>query len=313
MEFVAFDLETTGFGDDSAICEFAFVKFVDGEVKDTLSSLVKPGPNAVWLKSAAEKNGIRKADVQNAPSLTSLLPKIQSFIGDLPVVAHNASFDVNAWVSEGGFEIESFCTKVLAKHIVGSESTLESLARHFKVPVERLHRAADDAVICGKVFQALVRATSAATLGSLIGLHPSALVKPTHKSKTIKKTSSLTEHSMSKGEFDSLSSHPLFGSVTNSHLSGKTVIFSKTRIVKATAGQIAMALLGGFSKNHVDKATDYLVVPDISAVETEPTTKMSKALELSNQGCKVEIISEEEFLELLSTSGSLEDLISRWV
>jgi DNA polymerase III epsilon subunit-like protein len=312
MKFVAFDLETTGFGDDSAICEIAFVKFDGVSEIEKLTSLVKPGPNAVWVKTASEKNGISKNSVRSAPSFSSLLVSVRDFVGELPLVAHNASFDVNTWVSEGGFEIESICTKVLAKSVLGRTGELSTLAEQFSIRTGELHRAEADAILCGQVFAKLLLRADIDSVSEVTSKYPESLIKPTQRSIASKKTASETEHSMRKSDFDALASDPRFGSITNRNLSGKTVIFSQTKIVKASQGQIVMALLGGKSKDHVDTRTDYLVVPELSKVTSEPTTKMKKALALQAAGKKVQIISEQEFLELLESTGSLEEVLSQW-
>ena len=312
LKFVAFDLETTGFGDESAICEFSFAKFEDDLVIQTFSSLVKPGPNAKWVKTASDKTGIYKSDVRDAPSLSSQFRKVQDFIGDLPLVAHNASFDVNAWVSEGGFEMQSFCTKVLSKTIASKDGDLKGIAEAFGITFNRLHRAEDDAIVCGKLFFSLTKMAKVDSLQSLAGVYPGSIIRPTLNSRTNKKSSASTEHSMGKSDFEELRLDPKYGSIRNEALSGKTVIFSETQIVKATAGQLVMALVGGVSKNHVDTKTDYLVVPNLEKVTSAPTTKMKKALELAQKGKKVQIISELDFLELLASSGSLEEILSKW-
>ena len=89
--FVVFDLETTGFGAAAGITEIGAVKVEHGEFIDVFSSLVNPGcriPYQVQLL-----NGITEEMVADAPRFSRLLPSFLDFLGDDPLIAHNASFD----------------------------------------------------------------------------------------------------------------------------------------------------------------------------------------------------------------------------
>lgn len=90
-QFVVFDLETTGFGSTAGITEIGAVKVEHGEFIAVFSSLVNPGcpiPYSVQLL-----NGITEDMVADAPRFSRLLPGFLEFLGDDPLIAHNASFD----------------------------------------------------------------------------------------------------------------------------------------------------------------------------------------------------------------------------
>ena len=46
-------------------------------------------------KAIIAVHGIQPDDVQNAPDFAFVYPHMLDFIGNLPVVAHNAAFDMN--------------------------------------------------------------------------------------------------------------------------------------------------------------------------------------------------------------------------
>ena len=75
------------------MCEFAFLRFLRGSVIDSYVSLVNPfrpidpGASAV--------NGITDEMVACAPSFADLFPRILMFLGDDPLVFHNAPFDLS--------------------------------------------------------------------------------------------------------------------------------------------------------------------------------------------------------------------------
>jgi len=93
--FIAADVETTGLSpaDGHRICEIALLRFLRGTVIDSFVSLVNPlrpidpGAQAV--------NGITDAMVAGAPDFTDLFPGIVAFLGDDPLVFHNAPFDLS--------------------------------------------------------------------------------------------------------------------------------------------------------------------------------------------------------------------------
>jgi DNA polymerase-3 subunit epsilon len=93
--YVAADVETTGLSPAAGdrICEIGMVRFLRGTAIDSLVSLVNPlrpipaGATAV--------NGITDEMVAGAPTFSELLPRIIDFLGDDPVVFHNAPFDLS--------------------------------------------------------------------------------------------------------------------------------------------------------------------------------------------------------------------------
>lgn len=93
MAYVVFDLETTGLNpgyDD--IIEFGGIKYADGIQTETLQFFIKPRKPVSDFTT--ELTGITQADVEHAISQEEGILKILNFIGDLPIIAHNAiNFD----------------------------------------------------------------------------------------------------------------------------------------------------------------------------------------------------------------------------
>ena len=89
--FVVFDLETTGFGASAGVTEIGAVKVEHREFIGEFASLVNPGCR---IPLAVQKlNGICDEDVADAPRFAALLPAFLEFLGEDPLIAHNASFD----------------------------------------------------------------------------------------------------------------------------------------------------------------------------------------------------------------------------
>lgn len=96
LDFVGFDVETAN-SDVGSICQIGAVRFVDGVEVAAASWLCTPPPG---LDEFGAENiavhGITPETVAGEPTFAERLPGLLEFIGDLPVVAHNAQFDMMA-------------------------------------------------------------------------------------------------------------------------------------------------------------------------------------------------------------------------
>lgn len=182
--YVAVDVETTGL--DPAvdrIIEVAAVLFQpDGNggfaAVDTLTSLVNPGI-PVSPKSQ-ELTGISTEMIKDAPEPLAFLGQLLAFIGDRPVVAHNAFFDL-AFLRYEGFRIKKesdprlkfnpplIDTLALARALLPElpNHKLGTVSSHLAVELDQHHRAAADALACGKIFSSLWQRSGAADLAGL--------------------------------------------------------------------------------------------------------------------------------------------------
>lgn len=93
--YVIFDTETTGFnpGLHDSMIEIGAVKMKDGAVIESFDELINPG---VLIDSEiTDLTGINNNMVRNCPNEEVVTKKFKEWIGDLPLVAHNAKFDKN--------------------------------------------------------------------------------------------------------------------------------------------------------------------------------------------------------------------------
>lgn len=145
---IAFDIESTGLDvNNDEIIEIGAVKLKEGEVIDKYSSLVKP--SIPIPADITHLTGIHPDDVQNAPPLSRILPTLQAFIGDAPVIAHNAAFDVSFLRRYGLLEKNlALDTYELSSIIIpiAPRYNLNSLTTHLGIELEQAHRALDDAL-----------------------------------------------------------------------------------------------------------------------------------------------------------------------
>lgn len=157
--FVAVDLETTGLEyDKDEIIEIALVLFENNKPVKTLDYLVKPRQD---LRSFIEVlTGITKDDLLSAAEFVDVAGEVRAFIGDLPIVAHNAQFDFkflkNAFGKVGiDFENHPVYDSLTISRIAFQDvpnHRLETLVRHLGIERSAAHRALPDAEACGSLF-----------------------------------------------------------------------------------------------------------------------------------------------------------------
>jgi len=94
------DFETTGIspGQGARATEVAIVLMENGQVVDRFQSLMKTG---AWIPPfITQLTGITNAMVDAAPHATTVMADAARFVGDAPMVAHNAAFDSKFWQAE---------------------------------------------------------------------------------------------------------------------------------------------------------------------------------------------------------------------
>ncbi len=167
MNFIAFDLETTGTvpGVDQ-ICEIGAVRFINGIVESVYSTLIDP--MRPIPPGASAVNGISDAMVKGKPKIESVLESFAEFCGDDIMVAHNAPFDTQFLTADlkkyemmapRGVVIDTL--PIARKVFPGlANYKLGTLVQHLKVPATDFHRAEQDATYCGNVFLEMIKRIS---------------------------------------------------------------------------------------------------------------------------------------------------------
>jgi DNA polymerase III epsilon subunit family exonuclease len=160
--FIGLDLETTGVDPRTdRIIEIGASRFTDGRLVDEYRTFVAPGceipADVIYL------TGITNDDVDGAPSFEEVLSGLETFLGDDPVVAHSAPFDVSfldAATPRSLFDgRDVYDTLTLSRALLPRlpSHRLVALARFFDIDAGTSHRAADDARSVGELFLALTR------------------------------------------------------------------------------------------------------------------------------------------------------------
>ncbi|MEG0005176.1 MAG: PolC-type DNA polymerase III [Clostridium sp.] len=157
-EYIVFDIETTGLNKATEeITEIGAVKIKNKEIIDTFSALINPLKPIPF--EITKLTGITNEMVRDKESIDKVMPRFLEFIGNSPVVAHNAKFDTGFIIEKCNrlnlefkntvvdtLTISRWLLKDLKKH------KLNILAEYFNISLENHHRAVDDAVATAGIF-----------------------------------------------------------------------------------------------------------------------------------------------------------------
>ena len=165
MEKVAIiDFETTGLSPDMGdrATEVAVVIVENGEIVDSYQSLMNAGVRIPAFIEAL--TGISGAMIRKAPAAADVMSALAEFVGDIPLVAHNASFDSKfldaEWLRIKRQRRQEFvCSMLLARRIYpqAPNHKLGSLVSHLGLPsAVRHHRALADAEMTAHLWVKMV-------------------------------------------------------------------------------------------------------------------------------------------------------------
>ena len=158
--YASIDLETTGLNpEQDAIIEIGIVLFQGDEIVDQWSSLVNPRRRVP--PNITELTGISQAEVDGAPSLLQIRPKVGRMVSSKTLVAHNAPFDL-AFLRRNGLceENGALDTLELASILFPSAGrySLSALTQLLNIPTPpgmAPHRALADALMTAGLFRSL--------------------------------------------------------------------------------------------------------------------------------------------------------------
>lgn len=93
--YVVFDLETTGLYADKgdSIIEIGAVKMINGKIIDTFDTFVNP--NVKLSSEIISITGINDEMLNGAPNEEDAVKTFINWVGEYPMVAHNAKFDIS--------------------------------------------------------------------------------------------------------------------------------------------------------------------------------------------------------------------------
>ena len=165
--YVVFDLETTGFnaGGADSIIEIGGVKINNGEIIDRFDELINPGRKLP--QKIIELTNITDEMLEGKDNEENTVKKFKEWVGDLPMVAHNAKFDVSFIVmAHNKYNLGEFTNTVIdtlelsrALDTGYSRHSLSALVKRYDVPWDETahHRGDYDAEGTALVFHKMLK------------------------------------------------------------------------------------------------------------------------------------------------------------
>ncbi|NDC47682.1 MAG: hypothetical protein EBZ61_01120 [Micrococcales bacterium] len=355
--FVLFDIEMAN-SEPNSICEIGVALFENGVLTSTFESLVRPQPfditfsftddeadddedlYKVQLSPMAQMiHQIDESELINAPTLQEVWGEIETLIKGMPLVAHNASQDINKLIATlEEFDLtlpnlDYYCTLTISRnHILTKKLTshgLEELCNDLGIDLSRKlrsngsygHGALEDAVATGELMIRLLseHGGSFELMSKELDMKKGSVVNGRRTKGNTKKVVStgnpywatytpqeyqelckqVLERGISAGQ-----SHPLFN---------KTVaisLFLESMTTKEF--WFCMAVCGAQMKTNVSKKLQILVEGDdpTGKYQKGKTGKSIEARELNQSGlAHIDIMEEQRLLEIIGDQviGYMED------
>ena len=317
MEFIAIDFETANERRDSA-CEVSMVRVSGHEVVDVYTRLIKPHSSMKFNPRNIGIHGITPKEVADAPEFDVVASEMWSFANGLPLVAHNAAFDLGVLTKTANLysvsvpDIDFYCTKILARNEPSVDLLnygLVNICDYLGLDFRETHRAEADATACAEVTLRLgglqgaedlphlaarllvtpgkvrdgVYGGSRSPRKSRAGNYPSTFTK----AEALKYIENLQEDEFSLDD----------------DFAGKEVVFTGTltSMDRRTAQELVLRA-GGIPGGSVTKKTSMVVVGAEYDAELRPgaelSGKLKGVLDKRTKGANIEVITESEFLEL---------------
>ena len=165
--YVVFDLETTGFnaGGTDSIIEIGAVKIDNGEITDRFDELINPGRKLP--AKITELTNITDEMLEGKDNEENAVKRFKEWVGDLPMVAHNAKFDVSFIVmAHSKYNLGEFTNTVIdtlelsrALDTGYARHSLSALVKRYDVPWDESahHRGDYDAEGTALVFHKMLK------------------------------------------------------------------------------------------------------------------------------------------------------------
>jgi len=306
MRFAAIDFETATGSRDSA-CSLGVCVVDDARVVDIREWLIQP-PGNEYNAFNTQLHGIGPEQTADEPDFGQVIDMAMDYVDGLPLVAHNASFDMS--VLRSGLDscgrpyptADYFCTLVM------SRAHWPTLPGH-SLPIvlaqcgmtHEHHDAAEDARAAAEVMLRIARdldrgelVDAASALGVSAGRLERDWYSPCSGASSCRQPKDSFRLKSIEVATEADQSHPFFDA--DVAFTGTLISMSRPEAMQLVADR------GGRPRTSVSRLTEYLVVGSVeyrSLLTGAPSRKMQAALDLRVGGAPIEILSEQEFLEYL--------------
>jgi len=307
--FITLDFETAT-SHRASVCEVGLCFVTEGKIMSSPSYLMRPPYNKYDAANTAI-HGITPQMTADAPEFWLQWPVMADFLKDKIVVAHYAPFDMGVIREECvrcGLPLPEFrfvCSCALARYVLPGFYSygLEPLCNHFGIETNGHHRAGTDALMTAKLMLRLCEVAEVSSIDELLekynyryGCFEGGSYKAFNRIRDYSNKTNLDqfakEYEADETGFDD--ENPFYG---------KEVVFTGT-MSRPRQDMMRMVMdIGGRTKDSVTKTTDFLVVgqQDFRIVGEEGmSSKQKKAMQMIEKGSSLTILSEAEFMMMIS-------------
>ncbi len=265
--FTIIDTETTGLGCYSKLVEFAALKFRDGKVVDSFSTLVNP--LTIMSDDVIKIHKITNEMVKKAMPIDKVSDKIYDFIEDDILVAHNAKFDMDVLNRRLMHGIKNSFVDTLSifrETLDLRRYNLNYIREHLKINTNQTHRALDDVEMLYNCLKRIEKPYN-------INIQNISSVKGSCKASQIKITKTLSNK------------------LSNCHcvITGEIPNMARSQVWQLIVNH------GGLVGSSVINKTRFLIV----GKDNVGYTKINKAMMKKDRGDNIDIIRYEDFFALL--------------
>lgn len=257
--FVAMDFEYLYLAKYDTPCAVGLVKVIDNVATEKYYSLIYQPQMDIPL---APKNSITPEMVANAPHYEEVYARMVQFIGDLPIVAHNASVEHKV-LEETPFPADMPCladNDFIDTDSLSGHRSLKDLCEEFEIALNH-HNALSDAEACAEVY---------------LKLYGSGFVKEVIRTAPLSsaKMKMMTSDTKNPETFGSLPESEWV--CTDSVLKGRHVCVSGEYSNFPDRGELRLALMrrGAIVDKSIVKATEILVSGSIKPAGPSKTKQI---------------------------------------
>lgn len=162
LNFAAIDFETANHN-RSSICSLGIVIVENGVITDKIYRLIRPRPN-FYSSWATDIHGLSYYDTLGEPEFPEVWEGIKSKLKNLPLVAHNSSFDSGCLKAVHDLyemqypNYEFHCTYRIAKREFPNlkNHKLHTVAAHVGYDLKNHHHALADAEACAEIARIII-------------------------------------------------------------------------------------------------------------------------------------------------------------
>ncbi len=176
MNFNTIDFETAN-PNYASVCAIGFTTVRDGRIEKQGSWLCRPPAGHRQFNSRnVQIHGISAATVASEPTFEDRIPDLLALLSNgLPVIAHNAKFDMNvlrqalAACGRSHDVATYYCTMEWSRLLLPElpKHRLPNVCEHYRIKLDNHHEAGSDALAAAKITLCLAQTAKAATITEL--------------------------------------------------------------------------------------------------------------------------------------------------